>query len=88
MEAQTNKEKNTVEEKKGKVFSGVVVSDKMKDTVVVSVSRYVKHPKYRKYIRRMKKFHADDKGNTHEVGDKVKIQECRPMSKTKCFKVV
>ena len=53
-----------------KTMSGVVVSDKMKDTVVVLVSRYTKHPKYDKYISINKKFKADDKGNTKKVGDK------------------
>jgi small subunit ribosomal protein S17 len=71
-----------------KRFNGVVVSDKMQDTVVVSVSRYVKHPKYKKYLRRMKKYHAHDPGNAHKEGEKVVIEECRPISKTKHFKVV
>jgi small subunit ribosomal protein S17 len=75
-------------EKKGRVFSGVVVSSKMKDTIVVSVARYVKHPKYLKYIKRVKKYSVHDEGNTHAEGDKVQIKECRPISKTKHFKVV
>lgn len=72
----------------GRKFSGVVVSNKMKDTVVVSVTRFVKHPKYRKFVKQMKKFHAHDAGNTASMGDKVTIQECRPISKTKHFVVV
>jgi small subunit ribosomal protein S17 len=75
-------------EKKGRIFSGVVVSSKMKDTIIVSVARYVKHPKYLKYIRRVKKYSVHDEGNTHAEGDKVKIKECRPISKTKHFKLV
>lgn len=75
-------------EKTGKRFSGVVVSTKMKDTVVVSVERYVKHPKYQKYIKRAKKLHAHDPGNTKALGDKVTIKETRPISKTKNFIVV
>ena len=71
-----------------KTMSGVVKSDKMKDTVVVFVSRFVKHPKYGKYIAITKKFKAHDKGNTKKVGDKVTIEECAPISKEKHFRVV
>ncbi len=78
-------EKNT--EVKGKRLTGVVISSKMKDTIVVSVSRYVKHPKYKKFIKRSKKFHVHDPGNTTEVGTKVTIREVRPISKTKNFVV-
>ncbi len=67
---------------------GVVTSDKMKDTVVVKVSRFVKHPKYGKYVSITKKFKADDKGNTKKIGDKVTIEECRPISKDKHFVVI
>lgn len=70
---------------KKRVLSGVVVSDKMKDTIVVSVDRYVKVPKYNKYITRSKKFKAHDAGNTKKIGDKVEIQECAPISKDKHF---
>lgn len=71
-----------------KKMSGVVVSDKMKDTAVVEVSRYVKHPKYKKYQKIRKKFAAHDEGNTKKIGDKVVIEETRPISKTKHFKVI
>jgi small subunit ribosomal protein S17 len=81
-------QQNTDAKKKGRVLSGVVVSDKMKDTVVVEVSRFDKHPKYGKYIVRSKKYKADDKGNTKKVGDKVQIKECPPISKDKHFRVV
>jgi small subunit ribosomal protein S17 len=81
----TTKEEST---KKVRTLSGVVVSDKMTDTIVVAVTRFVKHPKYRKFIKRMKKFHAHDEGNTKKIGDRVEIAECKPMSKTKTFKVV
>lgn len=83
-----NTQENKVESKKRKQLSGVVVSNKMKDTVVVAVTRYVKHPKYKKYIKRIKKYKADDKGNTLNIGDKVRIEETRPISKDKSFKVV
>ena len=82
----TNKE--TTENKTGRVLTGVVVSDKMNDTIVVAVSRFVKHPKYRKFIKRTKKYHVHDPGNTKQEGDKVRITECKPVSKTKTFKVV
>jgi len=81
--------KESVETKpKGKVLSGVVTSDKMKDTVVVSVSSYEKHPKYGKFIKSQKKFKAHDAGNTCKIGDKVTIRETRPLSKTKYFMVI
>jgi small subunit ribosomal protein S17 len=72
----------------GKVLSGVVVSDKMKDTVVVAVERFVKHPKYQKFLKITKRFKAHDAGNTKKTGEKVSIIETRPISKEKHFKVV
>ncbi len=71
-----------------KKLSGVVVSDKMKDTVVVLVERYIKHPKYQKFIQRRKRFQAHDAGNTAKVGDNVVIEETRPISKNKHFKIL
>jgi len=73
---------------KAKTLNGVVVSDKMKDTVVVLVERYVKHPKYQKFINLRKKFKAHDAGNTKKIGDKVTIRETRPISKDKHFEIV
>ncbi|MDB5254433.1 MAG: ribosomal protein small subunit ribosomal protein [Parcubacteria group bacterium] len=73
---------------KKKVFQGTVVSDKMKDTVVVLVERYEKHPKYGKFIKHKKKFKAHDAGNTKKIGDKVEIIETRPISKDKHFMIV
>ena len=73
---------------KGKVLTGTVVSDKMKDTIVVSVERYEKHPKYEKFIKRRKNFKAHDAGNTRKIGEKVDIIETKPISKDKHFKVV
>ncbi|MCX6703720.1 MAG: 30S ribosomal protein S17 [Candidatus Zambryskibacteria bacterium] len=72
----------------GRVLSGVVVSTKMKDTVVVSVNRFVKHPKYDKFMQKSKRFKAHDAGNTKQVGDKVEIKETRPISKDKHFIVL
>ena len=74
--------------KKPKVLSGTVVSTKMKDTVVVSIERYEKHPKYGKFIKRRKKFKAHDVGNTANIGEKVQIVETRPISKDKHFKLI
>ncbi len=73
--------------KKPKILSGVVVSNKMKDTIVVSVERYEKHPKYEKFVKRRKKFKAHDVGNTKLIGEKVEIIESRPISKDKHFTV-
>jgi len=70
---------------KSKKLDGVVVSNKMKDTIVVSVSRYFKHPKYGKFLSRQKKYKVHDAGNTCNIGDKVEIVECRPISKDKHF---
>ncbi|MEK7063041.1 MAG: 30S ribosomal protein S17 [Patescibacteria group bacterium] len=72
----------------GKTLSGVVVSDKMKDTVVVKVVRFVKHSKYKKYFKVAKKYKAHNPGNTVHVGDKVQIKETRPISKDKHFIVI
>jgi small subunit ribosomal protein S17 len=72
----------------GKTFEGVVVKSAMKDTCTVLVERYVKHPKYKKYMRLSKKFLVHDVGNTAEVGSKVTIRETRPVSKLKRFVIV
>lgn len=71
-----------------RTLTGVVVSDKMKDTIVVLVERFVKHPKYAKFIKRSTKVHAHDAGNRCGAGDTVVVQECPPISKTKCWKLV
>ncbi|TSC86200.1 MAG: small subunit ribosomal protein S17 [Parcubacteria group bacterium Gr01-1014_8] len=70
---------------KGKVLVGIVVKSAMKDTVTVSVERYVKHPTYKKYILRSKKYLVHNPGNTVQVGDKVSIRETKPISKHKHF---
>jgi len=71
-----------------KTLRGVVVSDKMMDTVVVSVNRYVKHPKYKKYMKITKKYHAHNPGNKAKAGEMVTIRSCKPISKTKSFEVI
>jgi small subunit ribosomal protein S17 len=81
------KVKKEIIEKKSNTLKGVVVSDKMDKTVVVSVSRFVKHPKYGKYYSISKKYKAHDEGNKCKVGDKVEIVETRPISKDKKFKI-
>ncbi len=71
-----------------RVLRGTVVSTKMKDTITVAVERYVKHPKYKKYLRRTKKFLVHDAGNTAKEGQQVDIRETRPLSKRKHFELV
>ena len=66
---------------------GVVVSDKMDKTVVVEVTRLVKHPLYKKYIRRKKRYMAHDERNEYQVGDRVQIIESRPLSRRKRWRV-
>ena len=66
---------------------GRVVSDKMDKTVTVLVERKVKHPLYGKIIRRSKRYHAHDENNEFHEGDLVEIQECRPIAKTKAWRV-
>ena len=66
-------------------FSGTVVKTAMKDTASVRVDRYVKHAKYKKYFVRSKNYLVHDAGNTAQVGDKVTIVSCRPISKLKHF---
>jgi small subunit ribosomal protein S17 len=69
----------------GKTFKGVVVKTAMRDTATVLVSRYVQHPKYKKYYTQSKKSLVHDVGNAAKVGDKVTIRETRPISKLKRF---
>ena len=88
MTKKTNEQNNIETAKKTKIFSGKVVSDKMKDTVVVSVDSYKKHSMYGKYIRRQKGLKAHDQGNKCKIGDTVRIQETRPISKDKNFIVI
>lgn len=71
-----------------KTLTGVVVSDKMMNTVVVSVARQIVHPLYKKRLTVNKKYSADTNGINPVVGDLVKIEEIKPLSKTKYFKVV
>lgn len=85
---ETTTQKKSEKRSRGKILTGKVISDKMQDTAVVLVERYVKHPKYGKYIKKRKKYKADDPGNAHKVGTRVTIEETRPLSKSKHFKIV
>ena len=85
----TEKQNNSTSTKQeGKFLEGVVVKSAMKDTITVQVERYVMHPKYKKYMKRSKKFLVHNPGNTAVVGEKVTIRETRPISKMKRFIIV
>ncbi len=71
-----------------RIQQGIVVGDRNDKTVVVSVERRVMHPLYKKYIRRTNRFHAHDAQNQFTVGDRVRIRECRPISKLKRWEVL
>lgn len=71
-----------------RVLTGRVTSDKMDKTVTVLVDRRVMHPIYKKFIRRSKKYAAHDENNVCKVGDVVRIEECRPISKRKTWMVI
>ncbi|RFA30204.1 30S ribosomal protein S17 [Alkalilimnicola ehrlichii] len=71
-----------------RVMTGRVVSNKMDKSITVLVERLVKHPLYGKYIRRSSKLHAHDENNECQEGDVVSIEQCRPLSKTKTWRLV
>lgn len=81
-------EKTVTKKNNGKVLRGKVVSTKMKDTIVISIDSFKKHPKYGKYIKRQNKIMAHDLGNTCKEGEIVDIIETRPISKNKTFKLL
>jgi small subunit ribosomal protein S17 len=74
--------------KKRKIRVGRVVSNKMDKTVVVTVESHRAHPLYKKRVRRINRFKAHDEQNTCHIGDVVRIEETRPLSKDKCWRVV
>ena len=78
----------TQDTKKPKILKGMVVSDKMQKTAVVQVLRLKKHPKYKKYYKVSKKFKAHNPEDQYHTGDKVFIQETKPMSKDKRFIII
>ncbi|SFP64953.1 SSU ribosomal protein S17P [Nitrosomonas cryotolerans] len=71
-----------------RTLTGRVISNKTSKTVTVLVERKVKHPLYGKIISRSKKYHAHDEKNEYEMGDAVIIEECRPLSRTKAWRVI
>ncbi|MBU4312896.1 MAG: 30S ribosomal protein S17 [Candidatus Omnitrophica bacterium] len=73
---------------KRKQRTGVVISDKMNKTIVVRLDRTAKHPVYRRIVKQVSKFMVHDEGEKAKIGDKVKIQETRPMSKNKRWRLV
>jgi small subunit ribosomal protein S17 len=79
---------NTQTTQPKKVLKGVVTSDKMDKTIVVKVTRFVEHKKYQKRIKKSKTYKAHDETNSKKIGDIVEIQETRPISKDKKFKVI
>jgi small subunit ribosomal protein S17 len=87
--AEENTVNKTVRAKSGKKeFTGIVKSDKMDKTIVVSVQTTALHPLYKKYVVRIKKVKAHDEKNEAKIGDRVRVVECRPISKEKCWKLV
>ncbi len=68
--------------------TGVVISDKMDKTITVQVERVMRHPVYNRSVRKATKFRAHDEGNTAKIGDVVRIEETRPLSKTKRWRLV
>ncbi len=78
----------TVARKLRKTKIGLVVSNRMQKTITVAVERRMPHPLYRKYFRRTEKFMAHDAENQAQMGDKVRIMECRPLSRRKCWRLV
>ena len=68
-----------------RILSGVVTSKSGNKSIVVQVDRRVRHPLYKKFMKKSKKYHAHDEANTFGVGDKVRIQECAPISKQKTW---
>jgi small subunit ribosomal protein S17 len=74
--------------KSGRTVSGTVVSNKMDKTITVLIERRVMHPLYRKFVRRSTKLHAHDENNECGEGDTVVVEECRPLSKHKSWRLV
>ena len=71
-----------------RILQGAVIGDKADKTVVVNVERRVMHPLFKKVVRKSKRYQAHDESNEYKIGDKVRIEECRPISKNKRWRVV
>lgn len=84
----TTQEMNAEQDKSQRVVTGTVVSNKMNKTIIVQIERKVKHPSYGKYVRRFSKMVAHDEENACQIGDIVTIQQTRPLSKTKRWKLI
>ncbi|CAL4324961.1 30S ribosomal protein S17 [Buchnera aphidicola] len=69
-------------------LKGCVISNKMNKSAVVAIERFVKHPLYKKFVKKTTKLHVHDNENKSLIGDIVEVQECRPISKTKSWKIV
>lgn len=78
----------TTAEKSARTLTGRVSSDKMDKTITVVIERLVRHPLYGKYLRRSTKLHAHDESNECRSGDLVMIEQCRPLAKTKAWRLV
>ena len=85
---QMSENTETTERPNRKVREGIVSSNKMDRTIVVEVVERVRHPKYNKFVMRTKKLYAHDEANDANIGDKVRVMETRPLSKTKRWRVV
>jgi len=81
-------ETNTTVRSRRKERTGEVISDKMNKTIIVLVKRRFQHPRYKKVVTSYRKFYAHDDKGAAKVGDHVRIQETRPISKTKCWRLV
>ena len=77
-----------MERNKRKTRVGLVVSNKMQKTIVVAIDRLLRHPRYKRVIKRTSKLYAHDEKNQCQIGDKVKVMETRPLSKLKRWRVV
>ena len=87
MSEEATKQEATKQAANKRTHTGRVVSDKMQKTVTVLVERRMKHPLYGKYVTKTKKYHAHDENGDFHEGDLVEIEECRPLSKTKAWRV-
>jgi len=85
VETQANAQPNT---KRKRIFTGVVVSDKMDKTIVVAITKRAVHRLYKKYVTSTKKVKAHDGENQAQVGDRVRVEEARPISKQKCWRLL
>jgi small subunit ribosomal protein S17 len=81
-------EQDMSEQASNRIVTGRVVSSAMEKTVTVLIERRVKHPLYGKFMRRSTRLHAHDENNECNAGDWVRVEQCRPLSKTKCWRLV